>query len=85
MRRLILSLAVAAAMTVPLAMGGCAVRARYYDADYHDYHTWNRGEEVYYVQWENETHRDHRDFRKRDKKEQQEYWDWRHHHEGDHH
>ena len=84
MRRLILSLAIASAMATPLVIGGCAARVRYYDADYHDYHRWNHSEEVYYVQWERDTHRSHRDFRGRDQREQQEYWDWRHHHE-DHH
>jgi hypothetical protein len=84
MRRFFLPFSLAAVMATPLLLGGCAVRARYYDADYHDYHRWNHNEEHYYVQWENDTHRSHRDFRDRDSREQQEYWDWRHHHE-DHH
>jgi hypothetical protein len=85
MRKLILSMAVAAALVTPIVMSGCAVRARYYDADHQDYHRWNHDEDRFYLQWESDTHREHRDFRDRDKHEQQEYWDWRHQHENDHH
>jgi hypothetical protein len=80
MHRMILPIAIAAALLMPVAIGGCAVRARYYDPDYRDYHTWNHHEEGYYVRWERETHRDHRNFRDRDQIEQNEYWNWRHHH-----
>ncbi len=58
------------------SLTGCATRV--YDPYYHDYHTWNHGEDVYYSRWENETHRQHEDFRKRNSDEQKQYWDWRH-------
>jgi len=64
---------------------GCAVRGSYrvYDPEYHDYHRWNHSEVVYYQRWEVETHRRDEDFRRRSRDEQNEYWNWRHHHEGD--
>ena len=64
------------ALVAPALVAGCATRV--YDPYYHDYHTWNDGEVVYYHRWENETHRHDEDFRKRNKDEQKEYWDWRH-------
>ncbi|HUL14607.1 MAG TPA: hypothetical protein VLV88_01325 [Terriglobales bacterium] len=85
MRRIILTLAVASSLITPLAMTGCAVRARYYDVDHHDYHRWNHDEDRFYVQWESDTHRQHRDFKDRSQQEQQAYWDWRHEHEQNQH
>jgi len=63
---------------------GCAVRGSYrvYDPEYHDYHRWDHNEAGYYERWEVETHRRHEDFRRRSREEQNEYWNWRHHHEG---
>jgi hypothetical protein len=40
-------------------------------------------EDVYYNQWEHETHRDHRDLNRRTDAEQREYSEWRRSH--DHH
>ena len=61
----------------------CGHRYRAYDAYYNDYHVWNDREVVYYRQWAGETHRDPgRDFRKLPPDEQEEYWKWRHNHEG---
>jgi hypothetical protein len=61
---------------------GCAEH-RYYDPYYHDYHTWNDAEIVYYQRWCVETHRDpHREFRHISHDEQREYWNWRHSHGG---
>jgi hypothetical protein len=60
-------------------MTGCATH-RVYDPYYHDYHQWNQPEQVYYQQWEGETHRDHRDLNQRAADEQKEYWTWRHNH-----
>ena len=74
-------LLLAAALASPLVNTGCAVRARYYDADHGDYHRWNHGEVVYYNHWEVDTHRDHRDFDKRSPDDQREYWKWRHDHD----
>jgi hypothetical protein len=82
--RKINSCLLAAAMTTPVLITGCAVHAHaYYDPYYHDYHPID-GEVVYYNQWEGETHREHKDLKQREKAEQKEYWDWRHKHE-DHH
>jgi hypothetical protein len=78
--RYLSSLLLAAALASPLAITGCAVRARVYDPYYHDYHHWNHDEIVYYQNWERESHREHRDFRQRNSDEQKEYWDWRHKH-----
>ncbi len=78
--RYLSSLLLAAALTSPLVITGCAVHARVYDPYYHDYHPWNHGEVVYYQNWETETHRQHVDFKRRNADEQKQYWDWRHKH-----
>ena len=59
---------------------GCEAHVRVYDPYYHDYHSWNDHEVVYYGQWERDTHRDHVDFQKRSDSEKKEYFDWRHNH-----
>jgi hypothetical protein len=68
----------AAAVTCPVLLAGCAAHVRYYDAGYNDYHVWDRNEVVYYGRWENEGHREHRDFNRRSDPEKKEYWSWRH-------
>ncbi len=75
------SICVSAAFLGLLMTAGCAARVRYYDPEYHDYHTWNHGEVVYYQQWETQTHRQHVDFKHRNQDEQSEYWKWRHGHD----
>jgi hypothetical protein len=75
----ILSVAAFAAVTL-LSVSGCAVRARYYDTHYRDYHRWNRAEYGPYSRWETERHRRHTEYRRLSPREQQEYWDWRHDH-----
>lgn len=77
------SLLLAAALSAPVLMVGCAVHARVYDPYYHDYHPWG-GEVVYYQNWEHDTHRDHMDYNHRSSSDQKAYWDWRHSH-NDHH
>ena len=79
------SLLMSSVVVLAMAAGGCSVHAGYrtYDPYYHDYHTWDDHERVYYNQWTVETHHDNRDFRKLNKDEQKQYWDWRHSH-GDH-
>ena len=74
------------ALVSPILISGCAARVGYrvYDPEYGDYHVWNHDEIVYYQQWEVDTHRHHKDFDKRNKEEQKEYWEWRHHHGGNH-
>jgi len=72
----------AAALAAPIMTIGCGGPHYYraYDPYYHDYHTWNHDEVVYYQNWEHETHRDHVEFKKRNQADQKEYWDWRHNH-----
>lgn len=74
------SFTVAACFLGLLLVNGCTFRARVYDSEYHDYHTWNHSEVGYYEQWERDTHREHREFKDRDRDEQNEYWRWRHNH-----
>lgn len=90
--RMLASLALGTAFLSPALIAGCASgHARMYDAGYGDYHTWDANENVYYVQWETNTHRDHQDFKRRNADEQKEYWTWRHsnqkddRHDNDHH
>jgi hypothetical protein len=64
----------AAAIALPALTTGCAVHARVYGP----------GEDVYYSQWEHETHREHRDYERRNAADQKEYWKWRHNHEDQH-
>lgn len=74
-------LVLSASIVVPAMIEGCAARVetgRVYDPYYHDYHTWDNNEVVYYNRWETDTHRQHQDFNKRSKNEQQEYFTWRH-------
>jgi hypothetical protein len=81
MRRHFRSLMLAAVLISPAVIFGCAEHVRYYDAEYHDYHTWDHNEIVYYQRWEAETHRQHVDFDRRSDEEKKEYWKWRHSHE----
>jgi hypothetical protein len=74
----------ATALTLPMFLSSCTVHAGYYDPYYHDHHNRN-GEVVYYGQWEHDTHRDHMDFDRRSDADKKAYWEWRHHHEDDHH
>ena len=59
-------LLLAAAIALP-GLAGCTVHARVYGP----------GEDVYYTQWEHETHRDHVDYDRRNDADQKEYWKWR--------
>lgn len=77
--RYVSMLAIAGVLALPAVISGCATH-REYDPQYRDYHSWDRGEVVYYQQWEVETRRDHRDFDRRPPDEQREYWAWRHNH-----
>ena len=63
----------AVALVSPLFTTGCAVHARVYD-------TYGPGEDVYYAQWEHETHRDHVEYARRNAADQKAYWKWRHNH-----
>jgi hypothetical protein len=59
---------------------GCGVR--YYDADHHDYHRWDRDEDRTYHNYWNERHGNepYRDFTKLNADQQKDYWNWRHDH-----
>jgi hypothetical protein len=63
-------LMLAAALIAPAFTTGCAVHARVYGP----------GEDVYYTQWEHETHRDHVEYANRIDADQKEYRKWRHDH-----
>jgi hypothetical protein len=77
--RYLSSLLMAAVLFSPVALTGCAPRAyRVYDPYYHDYHTWNGHEAVFYQRWEGETRRAHQDLNRRRSDEQEEYFTWRH-------
>ncbi len=78
MKRWFWSMAVAAALLVPLA--GCAGSVRVYDPYGRDYHRWDRREDYEYRHYEHERHEAHRDYRRRNAEEQREYWEWRHRH-----
>lgn len=74
-------LVLSASVVVPAIIAGCAAHVeggRVYDSRYHDYHTWDNNEVVYYNRWETDNHKEHRDFDKRSKKDQQDYFKWRH-------
>jgi hypothetical protein len=81
-KRILGSVAMMAMLGSTVAIGGCAVRV--YDPGHSDYHRWNHQEEVYYEQWEHDSHRGHKNFRDRDADEQSQYWNWRHQHGGGH-
>jgi len=86
--KLVYSFGVLALGAALLSSAGCGGPHYYraYDPYYGDYHRWDAHEDVYYHQWEGDTHRDHREFRDRKADEQKEYYTWRHsHHDDDHH
>ncbi|HVW11708.1 MAG TPA: hypothetical protein VHC90_24165 [Bryobacteraceae bacterium] len=74
-----LSVAAFTAVTL-LSVSGCAVRGRYYDTRYSDYHRWGPGEAGPYSRWEVEMHRPHTDYHHLSHADQQSYWEWRHDH-----
>jgi hypothetical protein len=76
--RNIAPLVLAAALSVPVALTGCAAHVRVYDPYYNDYHVWDHHEVTYYQQWEVSTHRSHMDFNGRSDADKKEYWTWRH-------
>lgn len=84
--RKVLPAVLAAAISSPVLLTGCAVHGRVYDDYDHQYVQW-RAEAPYYSQWESDTHRRRERFERRSHEEQQEYWQWRHHqrdHDHDH-
>ena len=71
---------VAFAAVTLLSVSSCAVRGRYYDTRYHDYHRWNGAEVGPYSRWEGENHRHHTDYRRLSRGDREAYWEWRHDH-----
>jgi hypothetical protein len=61
--------------------GGGAVTIRFFDRDHHDYHRWNRSEDVRYRAYLAERHRRYLAFQRASRERQREYWRWRHVHE----
>src|SRR4051812_43326733 len=79
--------------TTPLAVAGAAQdrdgRAqrqqeehRMYDNAHRDYHNWNGDEDRRYREFVAERHRRYREFSRLNRRQQNEYWQWRHDHEG---
>jgi hypothetical protein len=79
-KRLVSALFLAAASLAPLAISGCAARARVYDPYYSDYHYWNTREDRAYRMWLAERHYEYREFNRLNREEQHDYWAWRHSH-----
>lgn len=79
-RRFMTSFLLAAVMIAPVVSAGCAARARYYDADYRDYHRWDAREDRAYHRYWDEHHERYRDWKELNEKEQRNYWKWRHEH-----
>jgi hypothetical protein len=79
LNRGILALMLCAGPLAPAAaVTGCAGDELAYDPYVHQYHRWNRGEDLVYRRWESGTNRRHMDFARRTPPEQQAYWGWRH-------
>jgi len=81
------------ALTLAAAIGGSvlfpapalarsAVVIRVYDRDHRDYHRWNRDEDHRYRAYLAERHRRYVAFQRANRRRQNEYWRWRHEHEG---
>lgn len=51
-----------------------------YDAEHHDYHTWDRHEDEAYRRWLEGRHMAYVDFEHLKRKDQEAYWRWRHDH-----
>lgn len=86
-KRLLTSVLLIAAFSVPVVTTGCTDHDHYraYDPYYRDYHRWP-DEDGYYRRWygENYHDREYRDYRRLNHEEQKRYWDWRHSHDHDH-
>lgn len=71
-----LSMVLAAAISCPVLLTGCAIHGRVYDSYTHQYRRW-APESGYYIRWENENNLKHERYRRRDQRQQEEYWRWR--------
>jgi len=74
---LVKRLTIAALLVTSVALGACAGH-QVYDPFFHDYHSWNGGEDRFYRQWEGTTGRSHMDFGRRPVGDQHAYFNWRH-------
>jgi hypothetical protein len=55
---------------------------RVFDRNHRDYHVWNNDEDRVYREYLTQQHRKYRVFTRLNRKQQQEYWNWRHDHDG---
>lgn len=74
--------ALGGSLLAPIAAQAQGVELKFYDRSHKDYHNWNTDEDKYYRQYLNENHHKYRAFAKMNKKQQDQYWRWRHEHEG---
>jgi hypothetical protein len=79
-KRFVGTMLLAASSLAPLAISGCAARARVYDDYYSDYHYWNAREDRAYRIWLAERHYEYREYARLSHDQQREYWTWRHSH-----
>ena len=84
MRKFWKSAALAAALTVPVAIVPTVVMAQpphtYHDRDHNDDHQWNNHEDRAYRIYLKQNHRKYNDFARLKEEDQQSYWGWRHEH-----
>ena len=79
-KRFLATIVLAGSFVAPLAISGCAARARVYDDYYADYHYWGPAEDHAYRVWLEERHYEYREFARLNHEQQREYWAWRHNH-----
>jgi len=84
--RYITSLALAAALVVPVAIMAApapqdaGVQIRVYDSNHKDYHNWDDRENRAWGIFLTDNHKKSHEFSRASKKEQGQYWNWRHQH-----
>ena len=74
-----LPILLAASISSPILLTGCAVHGRVYDSYDRQYRQW-APESSFYIRWENANHLKHRRYQRRNQRQQQEYWQWRSQH-----
>lgn len=80
MKKILISLSLSLALTVPVCVYAQDHDQRYYDKHHKDYHTWNDNEDkAYHIYWEQQ-HRTYVDWNHASARQRQAYWDWRHEH-----
>jgi hypothetical protein len=71
----------APAVAPPVATGGAAVVIRVYDPYRHDYHRWDRAEQVRYREYLRERQHSYVAYEHQRAAQRLAYWHWRHEHE----